>query len=268
MTMPVLSKGLAAVAVSMLLVAGCSGSSNTAKPGDASSGRVKVGNPYQIKGVWYHPKRDDGYNEVGIASWYGPGFHGRKTANGERYDMNAMTAAHKTLPMPSWVRVTNLENGRTAVLRVNDRGPFVAGRIIDVSKEAADELGFLNAGIARVRVENLATQTAGVSFAPSEALAADTPALDEPQIGTDVAFQVQPSGERYIQVASFSEHENARRAADRLENLGAVRLTPVSVQGTTFTRVRIGPLQSAEEATHAMTGVRQAGFPNPVIVFE
>jgi len=112
----------------------------------------KVGKPYQIKGVWYYPREDPNYDRSGIASWYGPPFHGRRTANGEIYDMNALTAAHKTLPMPTWVRVTNLENDRSLVLRVNDRGPFVHGRIIDVSKRASQLLGFHRGGTAKVRV--------------------------------------------------------------------------------------------------------------------
>jgi rare lipoprotein A len=118
-------------------------------------GGYKVGVPYQIRGVWYYPKEDFNYNRTGIASWYGHPFHGRTSASGERYDMGAMTAAHKTLPMPSLVEVTNLDNGRRAVLRINDRGPFVSGRIIDVSRAAAGKLGFKGAGVARVRVRIL-----------------------------------------------------------------------------------------------------------------
>ncbi len=113
----------------------------------------KIGNPYQVAGTWYYPAEDYGYREEGIASWYGPGFNGKRTANGEVYDMNALTAAHKTLPIPSVVQVTNLENGRTIKLRINDRGPFVEGRIIDLSKRAAQLLDVERAGIARVRVE-------------------------------------------------------------------------------------------------------------------
>src|SRR5262249_32129010 len=113
----------------------------------------KVGKPYQIDGVWYYPAVDYAYAETGIASWYGPDFHGLATANGETYDMNSLTAAHRTLPMPSMVRVTNLENGRQIALRVNDRGPFVNNRIIDVSRRAAQLLGFEQQGTARVRVE-------------------------------------------------------------------------------------------------------------------
>ncbi|MCP4393857.1 MAG: septal ring lytic transglycosylase RlpA family protein [Alphaproteobacteria bacterium] len=116
----------------------------------------KVGQPYKIDGVTYYPKEDYKYSEIGLASWYGEDFHGSLTANGEVYDMNALTAAHKTLPMPSFVRVTNMLNGKNLVLRVNDRGPFVPGRILDVSKRAAQLLGFRKTGVAQVRVDVLA----------------------------------------------------------------------------------------------------------------
>ena len=113
----------------------------------------KVGKPYQVEGVWYYPGVDYNYAETGIASWYGPDFHGKLTANGELYDMNEVTGAHKTLPLPSIVRVTNLENGRSLMVRINDRGPFVNGRIVDLSRRAAQLLGYEQAGTAKVRVE-------------------------------------------------------------------------------------------------------------------
>lgn len=123
----------------------------------AAAGYYKIGNPYQISGVWYYPKEDYSYNETGVASWYGEDFHNGITANGELYDMHSLTAAHRTLPLPSIVRVTNLQNGRSLVLRVNDRGPFVDDRvrIIDVSMRAAQLLGFKEQGTTQVRVEVL-----------------------------------------------------------------------------------------------------------------
>ncbi|MCW5731476.1 MAG: septal ring lytic transglycosylase RlpA family protein [Alphaproteobacteria bacterium] len=123
--------------------------------GVRQQGAYKVGNPYQINGVWYYPSEDPNYDQTGIASWYGEQFHGRQTANGEIYDMNELTAAHQTLPMPSVVRVTNLENGRSIVVRVNDRGPFANGRIIDMSRRGAQLLGFERQGTAKVRVQIL-----------------------------------------------------------------------------------------------------------------
>lgn len=117
-------------------------------------GSYRLGEPYQIAGL-YTPKVDWDYRETGRASWYGESFHGRLTANGERFDQGALTAAHQTLPLPSVVRVTNLENGRSLILRVNDRGPFIEGRIIDVSRKAAKLLKFHDQGIAQVQVEVL-----------------------------------------------------------------------------------------------------------------
>jgi rare lipoprotein A len=118
-------------------------------------GQYKIGDPYQIDGVWYYPQVDYAYRETGIASWYGPKFDGNLTANGEVFDQYGLTAAHRTLPMPSLVRVTNLENGRSIVVRVNDRGPFKNGRIIDLSTRAAQLLGFQRIGTAKVLVEIL-----------------------------------------------------------------------------------------------------------------
>jgi rare lipoprotein A len=112
----------------------------------------KVGQPYQVRGVWYTPKEQPNYDEIGIASWYGEQFHNHYTADGEVFDMTLPSAAHTTLPLPSLVEVTNLTNGKTLVVRVNDRGPFIDGRIIDLSKEAAAELGFVTAGVTQVRV--------------------------------------------------------------------------------------------------------------------
>ncbi|HTY66704.1 MAG TPA: septal ring lytic transglycosylase RlpA family protein [Alphaproteobacteria bacterium] len=152
-------------------LAGCAETTfavNAAKEATASSNRqqgiYKVGEPYQINGVWYHPAEDYNYDETGIASYYGGeqtgvNFHGRLTANGEVYDMNSLTAAHRTLPMPCLVRVTNLENGRAIVVRVNDRGPYARGRIIDMSRRAAQLLGFEGVGTARVRVQILAQES-------------------------------------------------------------------------------------------------------------
>lgn len=129
-----------------------------------SSG-YKIGEPYQVNGVWYYPNEDYGYDETGIASWYGPGFHGQRTANGEVFDQNELTAAHPTLPMPTLARVTNLDNGRSLVVRINDRGPFAGGRMIDVSRRASQMLGFEKLGTAKVRVQVLADESKAISAA-------------------------------------------------------------------------------------------------------
>lgn len=120
---------------------------------------LKIGKPYEISGHVYIPKYNPDYDETGIASWYGPGFHGEHTASGERYNQDDFTAAHKTLPLPSIVRVTNLNNGKSAILRINDRGPFASGRIIDLSRASAVKLGIYRAGTAKVRVQFLDYET-------------------------------------------------------------------------------------------------------------
>jgi rare lipoprotein A len=123
---------------------------NTISPG---GGRAMIGEPYRINGRWYYPEDNPEYSEVGMASWYGSDFHGQETANGETFNMAALTAAHPTLPLPSYARVTNLENGRSVVVRINDRGPFAHGRLIDLSRRAADLLGYEHQGVAEVRVD-------------------------------------------------------------------------------------------------------------------
>lgn len=118
-------------------------------------GRYQIGKPYKVKGKWYRPKEDKHLKQVGMASWYGPNFHGRLTANGEIYDQYGLSAAHPTMPLPSYARVTNLENGRRVTVRVNDRGPYAHGRVIDLSAKAATLLGYRKRGVAKVKVEYL-----------------------------------------------------------------------------------------------------------------
>ena len=116
-------------------------------------GRDQVGKPYMVKGQWYHPKEEPGYRKSGVASWYGDAFHGRLTANGEIYDMTHLTAAHPTMPLPSYARVTNKKNGSSVIVRVNDRGPYAHGRVIDLSRKAAELLDYTHSGVAKVEVE-------------------------------------------------------------------------------------------------------------------
>ncbi|MDP2121534.1 MAG: septal ring lytic transglycosylase RlpA family protein [Hoeflea sp.] len=125
----------------------------TAKRPKKGGGREMVGKPYRVRGNWYTPKEEHGYDKAGLASWYGPNFHGRLTANGEIYDQFHLSAAHPTFPLPSYARVTNKKNGNTVIVRVNDRGPYAHGRIIDVSKQAAELLDMKQEGVAAVRVE-------------------------------------------------------------------------------------------------------------------
>lgn len=158
--------GIAAIALASGALAACSAPAGPSKTTSFSAAPTaeratpaarpasfKIGNPYQIAGRWFHPKEEPGYDQVGHASWYGDDFHGRQTANGETYDMHSLTAAHPTLPMPSYARVTNMENGRSVVVRINDRGPFAHGRLIDLSKQTARVLDFKRNGTAQVRVQ-------------------------------------------------------------------------------------------------------------------
>lgn len=311
-------------------------------PPPASAGTYKVGKPYRVGGTWYYPEENFRLVETGIASWYGPDFHGKKTANGEIYDQNEMTAAHRTLQMPSFVRVTNLENGRSVVVRVNDRGPYLRGRVIDVSKRAAHLLGFINQGTARVRVEVLeqesrkvaeaarrgmdtsrmtvadmgriqpAAITRGMQVAelrgdletvpdalpeslqtptitveelnrpgtPSVATQApkwtaaapkpnpaarphppvpmhvrDGRALPDPVVST---APVAPTG-IFVQAGAFGVRENADRLAQRLSAIAPVRIDPVSLNGRTLYRVKLGPLSSVAEADAVLDKVARAG---------
>jgi rare lipoprotein A len=197
--------------------------------------RSRLGNPpfYEALGQRYFVMATaEGYKERGVASWYGPGFHAERTSNGDAYDMYAMTAAHKSLPLPSYVRVTNLANGRSVVLRVNDRGPFVANRIIDLSYTAAWKLDMLRAGTAFVEVEALVPG----SLATTSAAVADVPA----------APAALSSRRLYVQVGAFGVEANARALHQRLQGAGfpAALLLPPN-GGSPLWRVRIGPLDDA-----------------------
>lgn len=168
-----MSAWLVAACLPAFLLAGCAETnlaSHYAKqmtwPGEQTpNSTYKVGKPYRVGSDWYYPSEDFSKTETGVASWYGPTFHGKRTANGEIYDQNELTGAHRTLQMPSLVRVTNLENGRSIVVRINDRGPFKKGRVIDVSKRAAELLGFINQGTARVRLEVLEKESRKIATA-------------------------------------------------------------------------------------------------------
>jgi len=148
----------------VILLSSC-GSQTSPAPRAGAQPTYKVGQPYQVSGNWYYPKENYSYDETGIASWYGQGFHGEATANGEIFNKDELTAAHPTLPMPSLARVTNLDNGRSIVVRINDRGPFEKGRLIDVSQRGAQLLGFEQNGTAKVRVQVLADESKAIADA-------------------------------------------------------------------------------------------------------
>jgi rare lipoprotein A len=255
-------------------------------------GVYKVGDPYQVEGVRYRPEEDPDYSLTGIASWYGRPFHGRRTANGETYDMNALTAAHKTLPMPVYVRVTNLVNGRSLVLRVNDRGPFVNGRIIDVSRRAAQLLGFIKQGTARVRVDMVdrggkvrfaakpitsEAEKRAVKAAPQKpvAVAKLLPAKGvpvAPKIAEDLPPSVRLEAVKptriYIQAGAFSKYQNADRLRSKLSPLGQVSISSVQVKGRKFFRVRLGPLESLPLADQALANIIAEGHSGARIVVD
>lgn len=213
--------------------------------------RSRYGNrsPYSVLGRSYHVRDSArGYVERGLASWYGNKFHGRPTSSFEPYDMYKFTAAHKTLPLPSFVEVTNLENGRQVVVRVNDRGPFHDGRIIDLSYAAAVRLGIHVQGVGQVEVRALDPAGARLAERP---LRAGERALHRSAIAAPAPLRGPVgSGRRLLQVASFAVKDNAERLRDRLREDGqeAVELERAAVGGRTVWRVRIGPLAAAELA--------------------
>lgn len=187
-------RSLVAVCSLAVLVAAC-GSSGGPISIPKGGGYYKVGKPYQISGTWYYPKEQPDYDETGIASWYGPTFYGKKTANGEIFDANSLSAAHRTLPMPVNVRVTNLGNGKSVVVRVNDRGPYAKGRIIDLSERAAQLLGYYRQGTARVRVTYLGRASLAGGPPPQDltppAIAKAVPAAPTKKIDT-AALDIVP----------------------------------------------------------------------------
>jgi rare lipoprotein A len=183
----------AAVTVLAALTAGCAtGPEDNTVTVPPNAGVYKVGAPYQIGDTWYYPSEQPDYDETGIASWYGPTFYGRSTANGEHFDAGALTAAHRTLPMPVNVRVTNLDNGKSLIVRVNDRGPFAKGRIIDLSERAATLLGYKQQGTARVRVTFVSRADLKGGFPSSEAAPEMASAVQAAPTGKIVANDLEP----------------------------------------------------------------------------
>ena len=264
----------------------------------------KVGNPYQIDGVWYYPAVNYDYDETGIASWYGPGFAGHATASGETYDQNGLSAAHKTLPMPTLVRVTNLENGRQIQLRINDRGPFVNNRIIDLSLRAAQLLGMDQQGTAKVRVQVMAEESRALAVAAGAGQEAEAPkptAAPAPKVTTEalpgstrpiapstsgpaktivlgkapvpqpspvvVQQPVRPSN-MFIQAGAFLQIGNADRLRARLSGVGVARVVPVQLGAQRFYRVRLGPIATVAQADAMLSRVIGMGNKDARVVVE
>ncbi len=203
--------------------------------GGESSGSGRTGaktqrgtKPYTIGGKTYYPLLSaHGYSEEGVASWYGPNFHGKQTANGERYDMYGMTAAHKILPFETRLRVTNLNNGKSIEVRVNDRGPFVANRVIDLTKAGAERLGMIGAGTARVRLESIGA----------------VKGLQDGDL----------KGSFYVQIGAFSVKSNAEALKARMSRRGGVRT--VYADQVNMWRVQVGPYPSLATAENAADGL-------------
>jgi len=258
-------------------------------PQRRSRGYFKVGSPYKIRGQLYRPKETYDYSKTGIASWYGPNFHGKQTANGEIFDQNDLTAAHKTLQIPSLVRVTNLENGRSIVLRVNDRGPFSKGRLIDVSKRGAELLGFKHKGTAKVRVEVLPEEsrqiaqrarngfdTRGTEIAinerpvdyATEAPRQETVAQQDTPNVNNFGVPVASNKEIFIQAASFGEHDNAIQFARKISDIESTTVETVVLRGQEFHRVRLGPLKDRAQAEAVSQRIADRGYDGAQIVVD
>ena len=290
------------------LAAACSTAPPTTTLNYPGTGGYKIGQPYHEAGVWYYPREQPDYDETGIASWYGPDFHGKRTANGEVFDAGGLTAAHPTLPMPVNVRVTNLENGRSLVLRVNDRGPFAQGRIIDVSARAAELLGFYEKGTAHVRVTYLAradtpvdggdtsnviaavaAPTSHVQIAALDPVAVAPQQAEPRNAGPDETAKSSPdvppvadspeepnvspprySGESryYVQAGAFAQRENAEHLKDRLSDAGDSAISSIDRNGAVLYRVRIGPFDSVDAAGAALARLSGLGGGDAKIVVD
>ncbi len=248
---------------------------NTRKLKQSFGGYYKVGLPYKINGVWYVPKEDYTYDKTGIASWYGPKFHRKRTANGERFNKYDMTAAHPTLPMPSIVRVTNLENGKSVKVRINDRGPFARNRIIDLSKKAAQKLDMIGQGTARVRVQYLDDESEAL-FVDKRVRTAALQTLEEKALpGYDAlrkeekspsASAQQETDTHYIQVGAFSMYNNARSVVDKIRRHAHVALLKQEEGGQPLYKVHVGPYMKANDAEQVLNRIYQLGFADAVML--
>jgi peptidoglycan lytic transglycosylase len=215
----------------------------------------RYGNPvsYEVMGHRYYTlKSRNGYVKRGIASWYGTKFHGQRTSSGEVYDLYKMTAAHKTLPLPTYARVTNLKNGRSIIVKINDRGPFHPNRIIDLSYAAAAKLGILEYGTGLVEVEAI-----NPSAPKKPMLAASEPV-------------VQEGSSLFLQVGAFSNRDNAQRLSSKLQNakIGDIHIMEASNASGPIYRVRIGPLESVDEADRLSSALVSKGYTSTQVVID
>ena len=260
------------------------GSTNQDLINPADKGMFKIGKPYQINGKWYRPSVDWDYDETGIASWYGAPFHGRPTANGEVFDKEQLTAAHTTLPLPSVVRVTNLDTDKEVVVRINDRGPFVGGRIIDLSYAAAKSIGMDRTGTGKVRVQILPEESKQAALAAGareeQLVASGAPArsIENPEVyETPVARGVAPErsgraysdgGVMFVQAGAFSSKDNAYQLANSLNFIYTANVAPTVSGGKQLYRVRLGPVNTVNEADDVLAKVVSSGHDSAKIVVE
>lgn len=257
--------------------------------------------PYQINGVWYYPHEDKDYNVTGIGSWYGEQFHNRRTANGEIFDMDIPSAAHKTLPLPSLVEVTNLDNGKKMVVRVNDRGPFVGDRVIDLSKAAAQQLGYARQGVARVRVKYIGPAPKTVFDAPRQYAqvpsaprsfddikeppqrvqvlpsrrepdpepvwsAPAAPIMQAPPINPPDPIFVSTKSAFRVQAGSFSNRENAEKAVRQLASAGRASIEAIERSTGTLYRVTVTAGQDEGEAWSLRDRVESLGYQGATVL--
>ncbi|ACT59321.1 rare lipoprotein A [Hirschia baltica ATCC 49814] len=257
----------------------------------AGFAKQKIGAPYEIQGRWYVPFAEPNYDEVGVGSWYGPQFHGKDSAVGEVFDQNALTAAHPTLPIPSLARVTNLENGRSVVVRINDRGPFVDDRIIDLSKQSATVLGYKDNGTAKVRVQYMGyapeahnsipakyVEEARQTLAKGKAEAPANPMLMKASYSPrPIQRQMMPlqqaslplsfsNQEKYVlQAGVFGELANAHQLRAKLHTYGQVSVKETRINGRDMFKVFVGEWQTRDQAVKARANLAGSGFETLIV---
>ena len=253
----------------------------------------KIGKKYNVGGKYYYPKKDLYYNKTGIASWYGPKFHGKLTANGEIYNQYALTAAHKTLPLPSAVKVTNLKNNKSIVLRINDRGPFVNDRIIDLSSKAADILDLKREGTGLVRVQILREKSLYLEKLAKQGSFPEINDLKETElpnitIPNKVAVKIKDTKNKkiltkkinynlknlnkeykiYIKLASFSSKKNAEIMKKKVSYIDKVKIYKIYKLNKTLYQVKAGPFLSVEKVDQLHSLLLQKGMQGAKIIIE
>lgn len=232
-----------------------------------SEPRTKAGNvsPYTVDGATYHVLQNvDSFSQSGYASWYGKKFHGRKTSNGEIYNMYGMTAAHKTLPIPSFVKVTNLENQKTAIVRVNDRGPFHSDRIIDLTYTAARKLGFAQKGTAKVRIDIIQPDPRA-SYTGLQTVNEVATVSSAPRPANSGGYEI-PQG-TYLQMGAFGSRDSAYSFAQTIAGKTSYPVKLESVPNKALFRVLVGPMKDNWDLVNLQIAFTNQGFQEPKVVY-